>query len=233
MTNQYNNLMTAIMDIDDIESSSYSCEPVITSKSSSSSSSTSTSSSSTSTTSSSSTKQSLLIKESIISNDNDSNVNNNNKQLLFASSSLGESETNHFELIFNEVEAVLTQLVDNLVENEESQLLLVEESLSKLKTKVNDLRAAQCVELDEFYEQIHNYENLMQKLKAQEKKEENTCALGDESSSNTSLNLDEYFDFLNESNEKLDKDLRISLPDNFCLYLRNWFEKCSILVDVS
>jgi len=116
--NRFNNLLTAIMEIDDNKTPNYSHGTIKISKS--------LSSSSTSTSSLYLTKKSSSFLSGI-------DLCVNNEYLQIGSS----SETNNYQLIYHEVEALLTQLVDSLVENQE--MMLVEESLVQIEIKLNDL----------------------------------------------------------------------------------------------
>lgn len=274
---KFNNLLSAIIDTDDLESEASSCDPA-----NSSSSSTSSSSSSSSTTStSSSTKKTPLSQDNqaetrLIDNSDNcnhkspsgSNSNLDDNQLSTSLNSLSTDasstknedsnndssssssrsndklilliesppvscgdQNNSYESIAQEVELVLNSILDELVESQSKPgVSSVDELLIKLDAKLDELRA-HYIELNDFYEQIQNYQNLVNRLKL------NTRSTD---TSNTSLILDDllqYFDFLNDNDEisnKLEtKELKLNLPDDFYLFLNNLLSQANRLIDVS
>ena len=257
---KFNNLLSAIIDADDLESEASSCDPA---NSTSSSSSTTSSSSSTKKASQSQDNQQkdMNLTENIDKSPTDSNSNlddnqlstslnslstdasstknednmsssNEDKLLLLETSSVTK-DNNGYELdITQEVESVLNGIIDEVVENQSKtrlNLVLVDELLVKLDSKLEELRAFY-IELNEFYEQIQNYQNLLNRLKLNTKSTD---------TSNASLIIDDllqYLDFLNDSDETTDKqetkELKINLPDDFFLFLSNCLSQANCLIDV-
>lgn len=219
---RFNNLLSAIMDTDDMESES-SCDQGTRS-----------SASSVSTSSSKKLNQEQTIEQSPTNSNSNLDDNQLSSSMNSVTSSneaelVSESLNSYESIITQEVEACLNQLVDDLVEREELNnikklnIILIDELIQKLEVKLNDLRA-HYIELNDFYEQLQDYKSLMSKLKQSQTR----------NGSQTSLILDDllqYFDFLDDDDSIDEKELLITLPDDFYLFLKNILTQCNSLVD--